>query len=96
MKGKLKDVFTIISNLPWDSDLYVENGDLALDSNVVVAAENNTSDHVDGFRYYLTIQEVQDVVENLEQQTGDLSFEMILKAVEHYFVNDSYINIRDY
>lgn len=104
IEAALQEILTRALELPWDHHLYLKLGDISLQQEVFVLNDNEENERdIDdeplhatgsGFKYYLSMQDVQSVVENLQAQIGKPSPLQLLEALKHYHINDSFIEIK--
>jgi len=94
MKATLNEIIERVESLPWDHDLYVAEGELSLDSIAAVIEDDGVSDTFEELKYFLTMQDVQSIAENLQAQIKKPSSGQILEAIKHYHANDAFIQIK--
>lgn len=95
MIGKLEDILNQIQELPWDHDLYVTSTDLSLGQEVGVFDDEYEPEEKSALKYYLTIQDVQSVIENIEAQVINPTQQQKLMAIKHYHANDAFMQVQD-
>lgn len=94
MKATLNEIIERVESLPWDHDLYVSGGELMLDSIAAVIEDDGVSDTFEEMKYFLSIQDVQSIAENLQTQINKPSSGQILGAIKYYHANDAFIQIK--
>jgi hypothetical protein len=93
MKTTLQQIISDIETLEWKHLLFVSEGELSLDTMVAVLEDDGVSEEFDGMYLYLSVQDVQSVIENLRAQKNSPSTEQALQAIKHYHANDAFICI---
>ena len=94
MKGSLEEIIDRIHELAWDHDLYVAPGELTLITKTVVIEDDGENDTFEGFQYYLSIQDIQSITENLQAQINKPNRNQILAAIKYYYANDAYFQVK--
>jgi len=94
MKATLNEIIERAESLPWDHDLYVSDGELSLDSIAVVIEDDGVSDTFEDMNYFLSMQDVQSIAENIQSQINKPSSGQVLEAIKHYHANDAFIQIK--
>jgi hypothetical protein len=99
----LSAVIENIDSVPWEYALYIPSTDVkwSVEMPVMIADPDDTdSDEGDpevvttnGFKYGLSISEIQDVVKNIRMQKPKAGLEEVVSAVKYYFENDSFIRL---
>jgi len=88
------------ADFPWNFALYLpRNSDWSLQTPAQVLDPNDCGDDeedppfatANGLRYTLGIQDIQSIVENAQRQIPSPSLEDLLRAFQHYFQNDAFI-----
>ncbi len=93
MKGSLKEIIERIHELSWDHDLYIAPGEISLSTEVAVVDDDGESDTFEGLHYYLSIQDIQSIAENLQAQSNSPNPSQILEAIKYYHANDAFIQV---
>ncbi len=94
MKGVLKEIIDQIESLEWDHFLYLARAELTLDSPVAVIEDDGVSEIFEGMPYFLSVQDVQSIAENLHAQIDSPGPSQILEAIKHYHANDAFIQVQ--
>ena len=94
MKATLNEIIERVESLPWDHDLYVSEGELKLDSIGAVIEGDGVSDTFEELKYFLTMQDVQSIAENIQTQIKKPCSGKILEAIKYYHANDAFIQIK--
>ncbi len=93
MKETLRGIIAQIESLQWDHVLYVDSFELELETPVAVTEDDGVSDSFGGLQYYLPVQDVQSIVENLQVQVARPDEHQILQAIKYYHEYDAFIRI---
>ena len=99
----LANMLSNIQQLPWEYALYIATPEANWlgDTKCMVLDPEETDDPDDdpvaakanGFKYVLTISEVQDIVENIHAQRKNAEVDMLIKALKYYYDNDAFITL---
>lgn len=97
---KLREILVNVEEYCWKDSLFLpENETWLLDSNCVVLNMDELEDDEEAprfaldnnLKYVLTIQDVQDVVENIREQSPNCTDDDLLRALLYYYQNDAFI-----
>ena len=89
----LEEILKFAEEYPWNNDLYLEDmNNLSLITRAKVLSEED-SENEKSFKYCLSISSLQDIVNNLKQQTESPNTTQALEALEYYLNNDAFITI---
>ena len=96
----LAKVLLKIEDLPWEYALYIPAADAtwSVDMKCMVLDPEETDDPDDdpdiakenGFKYALTISDVQDVVENTHAQKKHVDLKVLIDAIKFYYNNGAF------
>ena len=97
MANKPEPLRTILDNIqsyPWDATLYLKGQHRWTPETfgVVLSPDRNPAEE-DEFQHALSLQQVQDVIENAKNQKPDVDTEQLVEALNYYFRNDAFINL---
>jgi hypothetical protein len=94
-KASLKEVLLKANELPWDHDLYLNQGDnISIDSPAIVINDDEVeSIELENMKYIIGISSIQGVVENIRQQVNSPNLNQLFEAFEYYIENDAFINV---
>lgn len=103
-QGILTEILTKAADLPWDHHLYLQEGcHISEDTHALVLNDDEeferdaydeplyATEH--GMKYCITIQALQDIISNLQQQVSNPTDKALLAAFKHYVENDAFIEI---
>ena len=93
MKATLQQIISEIETMKWDHLLFVSESELSLATLAAVIEDDGVSEEFDGMHYYLSVHDVQSVIENLCAQITNPNTEQALEAIKYYHENDAFISI---
>ncbi len=99
----LSEVLAGVDALPWKFALFVPKGELVLTTPVLVLDPNDAEPDEEapaealaqGMRYFLSIQEVRSIRDNLEMQRPGAGQDpkLVCAALAHYEFNDAFMEL---
>ena len=90
---KLKDFLLNIKTHNEEGALYLSGKGLCLSADCLIVNDEDFPDEVDGYYYYLFVDQIKDVSDNLFFQKNDYSVAELVKAINFYFENDAFIEL---
>ncbi|WP_444888650.1 DUF7716 domain-containing protein [Microbulbifer sp. JMSA008] len=104
LETSLIEILKSLDELPWDHQLYLSSGGISsLESMALVLSDDDEieRDSEDEplyaterqYQYYLGIQDLQGIKDNLQSQSPIESIEELVAAINFYHENDAFICI---
>ena len=102
-KGSIKDLFDRIDSFEWRWGVYIEEGEITLQSICIVVDDNVEEVVYDGvndkivlekdYIELLGVSDIRSIFSNLEQQIKNAGDELKLKALIFYFETDCFLEV---
>lgn len=102
LHDNLSDILAKAADLPWDHHVYLHEGaPFAPSTRALVLNDDDEYERDDegeplyatslGMKYCLTVQNLQDIVSNLNQQISNPDSKALVAALEYYVEHDAYV-----
>lgn len=74
--------------------LYLKSNEISPNEEILIVYEDKYTipdEDIDGFKYQLGLDQVQDIIENLTMQIENPTLEDCIEAVNYYIKNDAFV-----